>query len=80
MKLFNETDVRDHTCVAGAGSINTVHGELVSAELPWQKRGLRQSRTGYGAKLTSSWKINFCGKLHSRMIPALASACPGRWQ
>ena len=38
--------------------------ELVLCELPWQKHGLQQTTSGYGAKLTSSFKINFEGKLY----------------
>lgn len=38
--------------------------ELVMCQLPWQKRGLQQTASGYGAKLTSSFKIDFEGKLY----------------
>lgn len=63
MKEFTEADVRDHGCIAGAGSLVSVHGDLVDSPLDWQKRGLQQTASGYGARLTTSWKINFNGKL-----------------
>jgi hypothetical protein len=37
---------------------------LVDCPLDWQKRGLRQTSTGYGAKLTTSQKVEFEGKLY----------------
>ena len=38
--------------------------DLVYAPLDWQMRGLQQTATGYGRKLTTPNKINFEGKLY----------------
>lgn len=64
MKLFTDNDVTPHGAVAGAGSLYADRSELVTDMLPWQKRGLQETATGYGAKLTTSLKINFNGKLY----------------
>jgi len=60
MKLFTDKDVDTG---GQFPRINCETSELVMSLLPWQKRGLQQTSTGYGAKLTSSFKINFNGKL-----------------
>lgn len=64
MKLFTDNDVTPHGAVAGAGSLYAERSELVQCLLPWQKRNLQETATGYGAKLTTSCKINFNGKLY----------------
>lgn len=64
MKQFTDKDVRQHGAITGAGSINTNGTEdLVYSPLEWQKRGLQETASGYGAKLTNSYKISFNGKL-----------------
>jgi hypothetical protein len=30
--------------------------------LPWQIRGLRETASGYGRKLTTEYKVFFCGR------------------
>ena len=40
------------------------HKDLVQCPLPWQKMGLQQTASGYGAKLTNTSKIMFEGKLY----------------
>jgi hypothetical protein len=60
-KLFTDKDVDD------AGQFPKIFAdssELVDAPLDWQKRGLSQTASGYGGKLTGSRKINFNGKLY----------------
>lgn len=37
---------------------------IVHCPLEWQKRGLQQTRTGYGGKLTTQNKALFNGKLY----------------
>jgi len=64
MKLFTDKDIQDHGCVAGAGSLYADRTELVTDMLPWQKRGLQETATGYGGKLTTTLKINFNDKLY----------------
>lgn len=63
-KHFTEADVRAHTCIAWAGSIAAETSELIDAPLDWQQRGLQQTASGYGRKLTTSRKISFCGKVY----------------
>lgn len=58
MKLFTESDVVNERVSTGE-----YDKDLVLAQLPWQKVGLQQTASGYG-NLTSSYKINFCGKLY----------------
>jgi hypothetical protein len=57
MKVFTSADIHD-------GSIFTIKDELVSCPLPWQQRGLQETATGYGKKLTTTWKINLNGRLY----------------
>jgi hypothetical protein len=38
--------------------------ETIESPLDWQKRGLRQTASGYGSKLTTSVKVPFNGKLY----------------
>jgi len=57
MKIFNDADINN-------GSLFTNNTDLVDSPLDWQKRGLQQTSSGYGAKLTTSRKINFNGKLY----------------
>lgn len=63
MKEFTEKDLVPHAGSVGL-FLGDMHKELVRDELPWQKRGLQQTASGYGAKLTSSFKISFEGKLY----------------
>ena len=58
MKNFTEADVLRETI-----SVN-YPDDLVLAQLDWQKRGLQETASGYGSKLTGSYKISFNGKLH----------------
>ena len=37
---------------------------LIHSPLEWQKRGLQQTRTGYGAKLTTQNKALYNGRLY----------------
>lgn len=61
-KLFTDKDVVQHQF---AHIYTTNHREeLLDAPLPWQRMGLQQTASGYGAKLTTNWKINFNGKLY----------------
>ncbi len=38
--------------------------ELIHAPTKWQKMGLQETRTGYGRRLNSGLKIEYCGKLY----------------
>ena len=64
-RKFTLADVIQHSCIANAGKIyanstNDFHCDM----LDWQKQGLSQTASGYGAKLTTYYKINFEGKLY----------------
>jgi len=56
MKYFTKADLWNKSLAAS-------YYDLVDCPLEWQKRGLQQTSTGYGAKLTSRYKIHFEGKL-----------------
>ena len=63
MKEFKLKDATPHGSVVAALSLTTIRGDLVDSPLDWQRLGLQQTATGYGAKLTTCWKIHFEGKL-----------------
>lgn len=63
MKKFTLNDVEQHGAIANAGLLYADRTELVNAPLDWQKAGLTQTASGYGAKLTTHNKIHFEGKL-----------------
>jgi len=64
MKQFTFDDTREHGCVAGAKSLSIDYPQdLKSDPLDWQKRGLQETASGYGARLRSTYKIHFEGKL-----------------
>ena len=42
----------------------TTPDTLIYSPLPWQKRGLQQTASGYGAKLTSCYKIKYNNRLY----------------
>jgi hypothetical protein len=52
MKNFTDKDIVN-------GNIFCDKSELIDCPLEWQKRGLTQTATGYGRKLTTSYKILF---------------------
>lgn len=60
MKKFTEADVVPW---AGAGNIWASREDLVEAPMWWHRRGLQETATGYGARLTMSRKIHFEGRL-----------------
>ena len=37
---------------------------LIDAPLAWQARGLQETATGYGSKLTTRYKVEHNGKLY----------------
>jgi len=41
--------------------INGAEYPLIDATLPWQKRGLQETASGYGSRLTTSKKVLFQG-------------------
>jgi hypothetical protein len=64
MKVFTQNDVQPHGAIPGAGSIYADSTEdFAYSPLGWQRAGLSQTATGYGAKLATRYLINFSGKL-----------------
>lgn len=61
MRQFDETNLEPW---AGGNRISCNLKNLVHSPLPWQKQGLQETASGYGKKLTTVWKIHYCGKLH----------------
>jgi len=51
---------------------------MVYAPLWWHKEGLSQTATGYGAKLTTAWKIPFAGRLY-RVYCTVFSNAGSHW-
>lgn len=62
MKEFTEADVLPGVA-SFAGRISCLKTDLVDDPPEWMKRGLQESRTGYGSRLNSGYKIRFAGKL-----------------
>lgn len=65
MKEYKESDVETYDIKGG--SISSIRPsadreDLIYAPLDWQVRGLQQTASGYGYKLTSPYKIRFEGK------------------
>ena len=52
--------------------------DLIESPLEWQKRGLRQTATGYGSKLTTHYKVPFNGKQY-RVYATCFSNCATLW-
>lgn len=48
--------------------------DLIDAPLDWQKRGLQQTASGYGSKLTSRYKIHFEGKEYRLYVTIYGNA------
>lgn len=63
MKYFSEKDINH-----AGGVCPTIYcdkdQDLLLNQLPWQKTGLQQTASGYGGKLTTSYKISYEGKLY----------------
>ena len=74
MKHFTLADLEPHGTVAGAGKLYADREELVEDLLPWQKRNLQETATGYGARRTSSYKISFEGKLRRLYVTCYSNS------
>lgn len=62
MKNFTDTDVQPHGAISGAGSIICDKADLVYSPPDWMKRGLQETRSGYGKRLNSGYLIKFLGR------------------
>lgn len=52
--------------------------DLIYAPLEWQKRGLQQTASGYGRKLTNPYRISFNGKEY-RLYTTIYSNTGSTW-
>ncbi len=64
MKTFTYTDITNPDSSFPRIYLGEYHKDLAHCPLDWQKRGLQQTASGYGGKLTSAYKIHFNGKLY----------------
>lgn len=72
-KEFTEADVtREHIYTTDHRT------DLHDTPLWWHTQGLTQTATGYGKKLTTNWKISFCGKLY-RIYATCFSNAASHW-
>ena len=78
MKKFTKTDLIPW---AGGQGLMVDRSELVIKMLDWQKRGLQETATGYGSKLTTSLMIHFEGKMRRIYCTCYSNAgsCWFRW-
>ena len=58
--------------------IYTSTDDLIYEPLWWQKKGLQQTASGYGAKLTNSYKILFEGRKY-RIYTTIYSNSGSSW-
>ena len=72
-KQFTETDVQTSD---GLPRINTndFRTDLVYAPTEWQKLGRQETASGYGRRLNSGYKIQFCGKLYRVYVTQFSNA------
>jgi len=72
MKLFTNNDIQTVQPIPSSRvgvpynklNVGNYQENLVNSPLWWHKRGLSQTASGYGMKLTTKWKINVDGKLY----------------
>lgn len=62
MKEYTEKDL--HILTPDFPHLYSSDNDLVEAPLWWHTKGLQQTATGYGRKLTTSRKIHYNGKLY----------------
>lgn len=61
-KEFKESDIVKHD--DSYHRIYADQSELIYNPLPWQKRGLMQTATGYGKKLTTAYMIKLGNRIY----------------
>lgn len=64
MKQFTSQDIRPGYGNPETLYIDATREELLYSPTDWQKRGLQETATGYGSKLTTVHKISLDGKLY----------------
>jgi hypothetical protein len=78
MKNFTQADVHVYDSITKLAHIYAEKNQLVYSPLDWQRRGLQQTASGYGKKLTNSSKISFEGKLY-RLYTTIFSNVGSTW-
>lgn len=79
MKQFTIDDVKPHGNVPNAGVIYSEStNDFIHSPLKWQRAGLSETKSGYGAKTTSYYKIHFCGRLY-RLYNTCFSNASSTW-
>lgn len=76
MKEFTEADIVNNG--AGLDRIAADRSELLYDPPDWMKAGLQETASGYGKRLNSGLKINYCGKLY-RIYITCFSNCGTCW-
>lgn len=76
MAQFNESNIRTWKSSDGSDMFNIFCdvADLIDEPLGWQQRGLQQTASGYGSKLTSRYKIDFEGKLYRLYVTQYGNA------
>ena len=57
----NVVEVKSSLSNSSYKKINCDKEDLIISQLDWQKRGLQETASGYGSKLTTQYYINFEG-------------------
>jgi hypothetical protein len=71
VKRFTQADI-DRNCTLP--HIYADQSDLLDAPLPWQRRGLQQTASGYGLRLTSRYMIHFGGKFRRLYVTCISNA------
>lgn len=48
--------------------------ELYESRPDWMQRGLQETASGYGMKLNSGYKIDYCGRLYRVYVTQISNA------
>ena len=73
MRLFTSADVSNPDSTTPCVYTQTQQ-DLLHCPLVWQERGLLQTTSGYGRKLTSEYKISFNGRLYRLYVTQISNA------
>lgn len=76
-KEYTEADLKPWAGGVGI-SVDDPRMDLLDVPLWWHKQHLSQTASGYGGKLTTRWKINFCGKWY-RVYATCYSNSASHW-
>lgn len=78
MRVFTEDDVQTRINSITNEPLAYINGlvpdNLVDKPLAWQLKGLQQTSTGYGSKLTSRYMIMFEGRLRRLYVTCFSNS------